>query len=283
VTKLNATGSALVYSTYFGSTVASVAVDSAGDAYVTGFVSASFPTTSNAYWPTNSTQSCASGDFFLSELSPAGTQLVYSTCFNASLAGDAYSALGKIAIDGLGKAYVVGQTIEPIPMTANAYQPSQPPGLSAFAVVVDTTASGSSSLMYSTYLGGTGGNSSASAVAVDSFGKFYLTGRTLPGFPTTPGSYQPAHAGCAPSYGTPDSGASCLDAFVVKLDPNGSGPESLIYSTYVGGTSDEEALAIAVDSSGSAYITGDICYLGTFPITPASFKQRHLAGVAPLS
>jgi len=169
-------------------------------------------------------------------------------------------------------------------MTANAYQPSQPPGLSAFAVVVDTTASGSSSLVYSTYLGGTGGNSSATAVAVDSFGKFYLTGLTTPGFPTTAGAFQPSHAGCSYNYPGGSQFGSCYDVFVAKLDPSASGAQSLIYSTYIGGTGDDGGYGIAVDDSGNTYVTGTVfgytnSDFGTFPVTSGAYNTTYGAGI----
>jgi len=270
ITKLNAAGSGLVYSTYLGGgTIGGIAVDSAGRAFVTGSATSGFPTTPGAYWPTDLLHACSSSDIFVTELNPAGSQLAYSTCFN--VAATWYTGAYAIATDGRGNAYIAGQANGLIPTTSGAYQRAASSD-TAIAMVVDTTASGTSSLVYSTYLGS--GYSAAEGIAVDSFGKFYLTGFSRPGFPTTAGAYQPTHADC-PNYGSPYGGPSCFDAFVAKLDPSAAGPQSLIYSTYLGGDGDEIASAIAIDASGNAYVTGAITYPDRnvpFPTTPGAFQ-----------
>jgi SOS response associated peptidase (SRAP)/Beta-propeller repeat len=300
VTKLNTTGSGLVYSTILNGTSGnafstSIAVDQNGDAYVAGYgVSSGFPTTPNAYWPTNPQQSCTSGfgDFFMTELNSAGNQLLYSTCFGVSgdvAYGSVYGYYPKaIAVDSHGRAYIAGGAApsaagnntgaQGIPITPNAYE-SQYPNMpaSAFLTVLDTTASGVASLFYSTYLSiapaynfqsqGVLPSTIANAVAVDSFGKAYVVGATTPGFPVTPGAYDTTPAGC-------NGTVNCTNAFVAKIDPTASGPQSLIYSTYLGGFgSNNIANAIAVDSSG-AYITGSTAgsYYNSFPITPGAFQ-----------
>jgi len=226
ITKLDPTGSALVYSTYlgFGTSISAIAVDSAGHSYVTGLTTSTnfghvFPTTANAYWPTNSTQQCANTDFFVTEFNSAGNQLIYSSCFNSN-----YNTLGyyprAIAADSNGRAYIAGGAGPGLATTSNAYQPAYPGGSSAAVTVFDTTASGASSLVYSTYLGPSNPHNNALAygIAVDAFGKIYVTGDAHNGgFPVTQGAFQMSHSTA------PD------DAFIAKLDPSLSGSQSLIY------------------------------------------------------
>ena len=271
ITKLNATGSALVYSTYLGSgaTITSIAVDAAGRAYVTG-VAGAVPTTPNAYWPTDTLHSCAS-DFYVTELSSVGDSLVYSSCFNISSDAVYRAEYGyyprAIAVDGSGRIYIGGGAVDGVPTTANAYQVSAPGGPSAYVAVFDTTGSGASSLVYASYLGPTSNQVSALAfgVAVDSFGKVYLAGGADAGFPITPGAFQTTYPG------TPS-------AFVAKIDPSSSGQSSLIYSTYLGGSpgcgsgcAGSSATAIAVDGSGEAFVAGSAS-AGSFPVTSGAFE-----------
>ncbi len=281
VSKLNATGSGLIYSTYLGfsDSANAISVDSAGGkAYVTGVLGnatgAHFPTTANAYWPTNSTQHCASNDFFLTELNPSG-QLVYSSCFNASATPNA------IALDSTGRAFIAGSVSGFIPTSSNAFQPTYPGAAqSGFVMSIDTTASGSSSLVYGTYVGipaaGSNPGSSVRAITVDSFRKVYLTGSTFDGFPVTTGAFQTIHGPCIPN------GPSCgffPNAFVAKLDPSVSGSQALIYATYLGGQGSTVGNAIAVDASGSAYVTG--ATQSDFPVTSGSFQSTPPVNVPP--
>lgn len=290
ISKLNATGSALVYSTYLSASYASsIAVDVNGNAYITGWGAGStFPTTPNAFWPTNPQQSCTTPfDFYLVALNSSGNQLVYSTCFNIdsnTVGGVSFGYFPQaLAVDSNGRAYVAGGANGSIPTTSNAYQSyyANMPA-SAFVTVFDTTASGASSLFYSTYLSvppalnvpspsGTGyayPNANAGAIAVDSFGKVYVAGTAPIGFPTTPGAFQATHASSACGGGT------CYvsgNVFVAKLDPTASATASLIYSTFLGGAaSSTTANGIAVDGAGNAYITGSVT--GALPITSGAFQ-----------
>ncbi len=152
---------------------------------------------------------------------------------------------------------------------------------SAFVMVFDTTASGSASLFYSTYLAVPPElnypspsaahyeypDSNGYSIAVDSFGKAYVTGHAPPGFPVTPGAFQTAHA---PYNGNLLSS----NAFIAKLDPFSSGSQSLIYSTLLGGKGGTSVNAIAVDTAGNAYVTGvtNGSYYGSFPVTPGAFQ-----------
>jgi Beta-propeller repeat len=290
VTKLNATGSALVYSTYLGysDTIQAIAVDSTGDAYVTGYTSATyygqiFPTTPNAYWPTNSNQQCSSTDFFVSELNPSGNGLVYSSCFDAN-PGEGYYPRA-IAVDTIGRVFVTGGDGSGLPTTANAYQPSFPGGPSAFISVFDTTISGPSSLVYSTYFGLPSNSSvygiSGNAIAVDSFGSAYLTGFAGPGMPVTPGAFQSAASGAGPCNPYGGAQVTCPDAFVAKFNPSAVGTQSLIYSTYLGGPGPTilgtRGNGIAVDVAGNAYVTGNTGS-ANFPVTFGAFQTTPSCG-----
>ena len=231
VTKLTATG-ALAYSTYLGGNGGDygqgIAVDSSGAAYVAGY-------TDSTNFPLNSPiQSVFKGgyDAFVAKVSPAGNSLVYSTYLGGSQEDQALA----IAVDSSGSAYVTGPTGSPDFPTASAYQSSYK---NADIFVAKLAPSGSS-LTYSTYLGGSSGDS-AFGIAVDSAGSAYVTGRTISAdFPVVAGAYQSKLDG---NY----------DVFVTKFTPAGN---ALVYSTYLGGKGTDEANAIALDSAGYAYVTG---------------------------
>ncbi|MEP7289163.1 MAG: SBBP repeat-containing protein [Chloroflexota bacterium] len=249
VTKLNAAGSALVYSTYLGGTDfddgIGIAVDSSGNAYVTGFTqSTNFPTTAGAY----QTVSASSLNAFVTKLNAAGSALVYSTY----LGGNGFDVGKGIAVDSSGNAYVTGYTYSTNFPTANAFQIANSGGDDAF--VTKLNAAGSA-LVYSTYLGGTG-NDEGNGIAVDSSGNAYVTGYTSStNFPTA-NAFQIAHSG-----GT-------YDVFVTKLNAAAS---ALVYSTYLGGNDYEYGQGIAVDSSGNAYVMG-FTQSTNFPTTAGAYQ-----------
>jgi hypothetical protein len=140
-----------------------------------------------------------------------------------------------IAVDGAGSAYVVGQTTSTDFPTTNPLQTDR----AISDVFVTKLSPSGSSLVYSTYLGGDGSDI-GQAVAVDAAGRAYVTGTTSStDFPTL-NPYQASQGGLA-------------DAFVTMLSPSGS---SLVYSTYLGGSSLENCYGIAIDGAGSAYVTG---------------------------
>jgi len=238
---------ALSYSTYLGGDSIdegiSIAVDGLGEAYLTGLTGSSdFPTA-------NPLQAAGGGsmDVFVSKINAAGSALVYSTYLGGSYWD---SGLG-IAVDESGNAYVTGATHSPDFPTANPLQVTcgrcGPPDFSMDAFVVKLKDDGSA-LLYSTYLGGSS-DDAASGISVDGSGNAYVTGYTMStDFPTT-----------NPLQGTFGGYA---DAFVAKLKDDGS---ALVYSTYLGGNSDDEGDGIAVDGSGNAYVTG-YTYSSDFPL-----------------
>ncbi len=252
ITKLNSTGSALLYSTYLGGSATlgdrgnAIKVDASGNAYVTGATnSVNFPTTAGAFQPTCGVCNGGNGSTaFVTKLNPAGSGLVYSTYLGGKHQFPSDDSANGIAVDSSGNAYVVGNAGSfDFPVTAGAFQttPRGTPGTSGFVAKLNPTGS---ALLYSTYLGG-GVNDFAYAVAVDGAGNAYVAGNaTSFDFPTTMGAFQPT---CKIL-----SGGSCDTAFVTKMNPTGSAE---VYSTFLGGSGGDTASGIA-QVSGNAYVTG---------------------------
>jgi hypothetical protein len=249
VTKLNPAGSAMVYSTIIGGStsldeVTAIAVDSAGSAYITGrTLSTDFPVV-NAFQPIKA-EPLGSYDGFITKLNAAGNGLVYSTYIGgAANHGDQRG--WAIAVDSVGHAYVGGTTASPnFPTTPGAFQTTKPAGSPTTGDdsgwVAKVHPSGTS-LVYSTFLGGTG-HTSVEGLAIDASGNVYVGGATSSNdFPTTAGAIKPSPGGTAYQ----------LDGFVAKLNPTGS---ALVYSTRIGGSGGEYVFAIAV-KNGEAYVTG---------------------------
>jgi hypothetical protein len=257
VTKLNSAGTALVYSTYLGGSGTDqgidIAVDAAGSAYVTGTTdSTNFPTTAGAF---QAALAGTSTDAFVTKLSPAGAALVYSTYLGGSGSDQGVG----IAVDAGGSAYVTGLTGSANFPTASPIQAALVGSSDAFVTKLNPT--GSAPLVYSTYLGGSGAEQ-GNRIAVDAAGSAYVTGTTDSlNFPTTAGAFQTASGGLD-------------DAFVTKLTPAGS---ALAYSTYLGGSGTEQSFGIAVDSAGSAYVTGTTDS-PNFPTTAGAFDVTANGG-----
>ena len=259
VTKINAKGTALVYSTYLGGSggdeAASIAIDSAGHAYVAGISgSTDFPTTHGAF----QTQNNGQGDAFVTVFDAAGSALVYSTF----LGGNSQDYASGIAVDSSGQAYVAGDTESTdFPVTKNAYQGTFGGQDDAFVTVFNSTGSG---LIYSTYLGG-GSYDSVLGIALDSSGKIYVVGATESGnFPVTKDAFQGSFGG------------GSYDAFFSELTLSGS----LTYSTYLGGSGTDYGYGIAVSSS-TLETPGGILLAGStqspnFPILHS--LQRYAGG-----
>jgi Beta-propeller repeat len=245
VAKINPMGSGLVYSTYFGGSgldvAQGIAVDSEGNAYVTGITqSTDFPTMN----PVQPAYGGGDQDAFVAKINPTGSALVYSTY----LGGDENDLGYAIAVDSARNAYVTGATSSTNFPTMNPLQPAYGGG-DDDAFVTKINESGSA-LAYSTYLGGSGSDV-AQGIAVDRAFNAYVTGGTSStGFPTM----NPVQ----PAYGGGDD-----DAFVTKINPAGS---ALIYSTFLGGSGSDESQGVAVDRAGNAYVTGSTSS-NNFPTT----------------
>lgn len=329
VTKLNASGSTKVYSTYLGGTGSndygqSIAVDAAGNAYVSGLTdSTDFPTAGTPFQSSNN----GGYDAFVSKLNAAGSSLLYSTYLGGTdldwslgiavhpTSGDAYitgraastdfpkagtpfqtdfgggvsdafvakirttqtgaaslpysSCIGgdgedrgsSISVDAAnGIAFITGRTNSTdFPNAGHPFQSDFAGGtFDAFALEFDTTKTGTAALIYSTYLGG-GADDRGFAITRDSSNHIYLSGRSIStNFPTTLGAFQTTLAAgtCNDSTGMPT--LPCPDTFVAKINPAAaSGPASLAYSTYLGGNDFEEAFGVTVDSAtGNVFVTG---------------------------
>ncbi len=236
VTGISADGTQLVSSTYLGDsgldTGEGVAVDAAGSVYVTGRTqSSAFPTTAGAFDRTFG----GGDDGFVAKLSPTAA-LVYSTFVGGAGADQPFD----LQVDALGAAYVAGGTASAdFPTTPGAFDTTVNPGGTRDAFVTKLAPDGAS-LAFSTVLGGAL-DDTAYSVAVQADGTVVLCGATAsPGFPTTPGAFDTTLGG--PS-----------DAFVTKIAPTGS---SLVFSTYLGGDSDDVGFAVDVDSDGAPYVVG---------------------------
>lgn len=247
VTKLAPDGRSLIYSTYLGGTDSGnsygIEVDSQGHAHVAGYTQdTNFPITPGAFQTTNLGLN-SSG--FITKFSTDGGSLIYSTF----LGGTGQDIINDIAVDAQGYAYATGLTSSTdFPVTPGAFQTTSTGG-SAF---ITKLALDGSALIYSTYLSGNN-NSTGRSISVDSLGYAYITGRTSgPGFPVTPGAFQTTYGG------------GLTDTFASKLSPGGN---SLIASTFLGGTVNDVNYGGAIDLQGHIYVSG-YTTSPNFPLTP---------------
>jgi hypothetical protein len=266
VAKLNATGTALVYSTYFGGSgddySSDIAVDSYGNAYVTGYTNSIDLPTANPVQAAHGGGACGGTpcfDAFAAKLDAAGAALIYSTYLGGS--ADDYGQ--GVAVDGQGDAIISGFTASTDFPTAKALRGVHGGGTyDAFVTKLGPTGS---ILAYSTYLGGSG-DDFGTRVAAGSAGHAYVTGYTNSADFPVANPRQATNAGG--TCGAPPNSTACFDAYAAKLNVDGS---ALVYSTYLGGSGGDYGYGIAVDASGSAYITGSTTSTD-FPVTPGAFQ-----------
>jgi len=263
ITKMNADGTALVYSTYLGGNGddrgCAVVLDASNDAYVTGQThSTNFPTASPGGTPYQTIfggSGIGDTNAFVTELDPTGSTLLYSTY----LGGSNNDTGTGIALDTVGNIYISGSTDSTNFPVASAYQTALAGVTNAFIAKLNPGGNGGGDLLYSTYLGGSGADM-ANGIALDTNGNAYVTGSTTSAtsFPTTGGIFQTALAGVT-------------NAFVAKINPSVSGAGSLVYSTYLGGGASDAGNGIALDSAGDAYITGSASSTN-FPTTSGAYQ-----------
>lgn len=300
VTKLNPAGTALVYSTFLSgdnfSLITAIAVDAAGQAYVTGFSNSNcgpgpyhptgpsdfsigcqsysnFPITNGSAQDSfNSSDGAAAGNTFsfLTKFNAAGSALLYSSILGVvGVPPSLQTVKGlAVAVDVSGNAYIGGISSRFLYTTSGAYQtlPGGTSGVRAFAAKFDTVAQ---KIVYSSFISGTDNtsntNEQVSGIAADAAGNAYLTGLTSQcSFPTTAGAYQTQARYIPPII------SSCNAGFVMKLNPTGTAP---VWSTFVGNNpapADDNTYlnAIALGPDGSVYVAGNIFGYGFPTINP---------------
>jgi hypothetical protein len=247
VTKLNASGTALLYSTFLGGTSNEegfgIAFDSLSEVIVTGVTASS-----NYLVTSNAVQSALAGptDAFVTRLDPSRNTTIFSTYLGGSGTDIGFG----IAFDASTNSPIVTGLTDSMnfPVTPGAFRTVSAGSSDAFVVKLNGFGTASN---YATYLGGSGIDAGLS-IAVDANGNVYVNGLTdSPNFPTTPGSLQPANGG----------GES--DAFVTKLNATGAG---LIYSTYLGGNGADSSASIALGFGSKAVLSGTTTS-ANFPVT----------------
>ncbi len=244
------------YSTFIGGSgddrCSDVVTDSNGNPYITGFTSDSttdYPTTTGAYDITHN----GNLDAFVSKVSKDGSSLLYSTYIGGS--NDDVGV--EIEVDSSGFAYVVGRTgagTTAFPTTVGSYDTTHNGGLDVFVTKINQTGSG---LIFSSYLGGSN-DDSGWGICLDSSNNVYLTGYSIggsPSFPTTSNVFDGIHNGNK-------------DAFITKIKSDGS---DLIYSTFVGGSTDDTAHDITIDSDNNVYVAGTTDS-SNFPSTTGTYS-----------
>lgn len=275
-----APGQQLLYATYLGGSnfdyASGIALSSAVDQgttpfdiYVAGWTtSQDFPTAGVLTGFQSAPQSGTHG--FVARLNfSASSQLRYSTY----LAGNGVDTVTGLAVDDAGNAFVTGTTTSTndpsngFPANANGYQLQSNAPNQFFASEINTKGSGPLSMIYSTYFGGgnpQSGQTQGGGIALDTSGDMYITGGTnfLSGTGPNGEAKFPllnAQQACLDEPGKTActlNNPTALDAFVAKINPKSPGTSSLLYSTYLGGSSDDVGYGIAIDTSNAAYITG---------------------------
>jgi len=277
VSKINAAGTAFVYSTYLAGSdpntdsdnASAIAVDASGDAYVVGWTqSPDFPVTKGAYQTTVGALSA-----FVTKLNPSGNGLVYSTVLGGAY--PTYSAAYGIAVDSKEQAYVVGNISgnDVFPTTSNALVKTANGNAGSGFVTVFNAAG--SSLLYSSLIGDAQAlqfNTTVQGVAVDPSGNFYITGSTeSPNMPVTAGAFQS-------TFKTPNT--STVAGFAAKFGPATDSGNLLTYLTYLHAKTigdNDWGAAITADRAGNAYVAG-YTQSPTFPTTAGAYQTACLLG-----
>lgn len=256
VVKLNPLGSALVYSTFLGSSGSDMAngivVDAAGNVTVGGSTTgAGFPTVPGGF----DTSFNGSRDLFVTRLNPEGSTLIYSTF----LGGANWDGGGELASGLAGSVFVTGYTASAnFPVTPGSFDTSYN-GSGEYDAVLAQLAQTGSTLLYGTFLGG-GGYDRGQDITSDEAGNVYITGLTgSVTFPTTPDAFDASYNGGE-------------DVFVVKMNP--SIGDGMLYSTFLGGNDNDQGEDIVVDGSGDVYITGET-FSANFPVTSGAFDTSY--------
>jgi hypothetical protein len=291
ITKLNPSGTALIYSTFLGGSgkpwggdgAAKVAVDSAGNAYTTGSAcSSDFPVTSNAFQSANLAAAKSGCIGFFAKLNQKGTALDYSTYLGGTDSPMGFDTPTSLALDAAGNVYIGGLAYSTdFPTTAGVLQTTNKSsayyGWNEFIAKINPAASGKASLIYSTYLGGSGESTPPTggvvAVAADKAGDVFVSAPVQStDFPVTKGVFQSTNKGTA---------KGGFNLTVAKINPTAT---SLVYATYLGGSGagyhGDVAGGIAVDSSGNAYLAGTT-YETNFPVTKGAFQTTNKGAANP--
>ncbi|MBI3519962.1 MAG: hypothetical protein HY062_11470, partial [Bacteroidetes bacterium] len=271
VTKLNSTGTAAIYSTFiggaFGDEGRDIAINAAGEAFITGLGNGAYPTTPGAITPVGNY-----GGAIVTKLNASGSALIYSGLLGGSMGAAGYG----IAVNSAGEAFVTGETgswvnnpptYTDFPITAGAFMTCFGNcGWKAFVTKVNVAGSG---VVYSSLLGGNGncpqnGADVGRDIAINAAGEAFVVGNTSSAnFPTTVTAYDKTYGG--------SSGYMGGDGFLTRFNASGSG---IIYSTYFGGTGGEEICGVAINSADEAFISG---YTdtddGSFPITSCAYQS----------
>ena len=279
VTKLNPTGTALVYSTFLGGStldeLTALAIDSAGDAYISGIsFSSNYPTTAGVLQAVNKSFTANGYNAVITKLNPTGSGLIYSTYLGGgSTDGSTLSNVywtNPIVVDKNGNAYVAGfSSSGDFPVTAGAYQTKNNGSINITASKLNPTAT---ALLYSTYLGGNT-ISYCEGLAVDSAGSAYVAGYTSDlDFPVTKGAFQTVNKA---DTNTDVSADSNQNGFLTKINPAGTG---LVYSTYLGGSTGpwggDQIYDLAIDAAGDAYVVGS-AMSANFPVTANAYQATN--------
>jgi uncharacterized repeat protein (TIGR01451 family) len=271
VTKLDTTGTNLIFSTFIGGsgsdTGRAIALDGDGNIYIAGQTSSyNFPNT-NAFQPAHAVDTGSHEDAFFTELSASGSNIVYSTYIGGNDGN--YESAYAVGVDSNGIVYVAGTTDSTtFPITPGALRTNRPTfgGVyTGFITSINPAKAGTNSLNYSSYVGGTNIDG-VTGITVNGAGNAYVTGFTSSGdFATTSNAFQ-----------TKLSGYS--DAFVCELNPAGTG---LVFSTFLGGSGNENYgntySGIALDPDGNVYVTGTTGSVD-FPTTAGAAQQTFGGG-----